>query len=44
MDLIGPPPFLSGAGNQVVVVLLDILHKLLLEDEVVLVKLNPINE
>ena len=38
------PPTRAGAGNQVTVVLLDVLHKLLLEDEVVLLKLNPVNE
>lgn len=34
----------TGAGNQVTVVLLDVLHMLFLEDQVVLLKLNPVNE
>lgn len=33
-----------GAGNQVTVVILDVLHKLFAEDEVVLLKVNPVNE
>ena len=38
-----PPPS-SGAGNQVAVVLMDVLHMLIMEDAVVLLKLNPVNE
>ena len=34
----------AGAGNQLPVVALDILHVLLAEDKVVLVKMNPIND
>lgn len=34
----------AGAGNQTPVVALDILHKLIACDEVVVVKLNPVNE
>ncbi len=38
-------PFLwAGAGNQVAVVLLDVLHMLIAEDAAVLLKLNPVNE
>ncbi|KAL4444976.1 hypothetical protein ABPG77_004026 [Micractinium sp. CCAP 211/92] len=33
-----------GAGNQLPVVALDILHKLVADDEVVVVKMNPVNE
>jgi hypothetical protein len=36
-----PPP---GAGNQLPVVALDILHMLFAEDHVVLTKMNPVNE
>jgi hypothetical protein len=35
---------LSGAGNQVPVVALDILHMLFAEDRVVLAKMNPVND
>lgn len=34
----------AGAGNQLPVVGLDILHMLLAEDHVVLVKMNPVND
>ncbi len=34
----------TGAGNQVAVVGCDILHKLLTDDEVVVVKTNPVND
>lgn len=34
----------AGAGNQLPVVALDILHMLLAEDQVVLVKMNPVND
>ena len=34
---------LIGAGNHINVVVLDILHKLLCDDEVVVVKMNPQN-
>lgn len=34
----------AGAGNHANLVLCDVLHKLLVEDEVVLLKLNPVNE
>lgn len=33
-----------GAGNQLPVVALDILHKLAVEGEAVLCKMNPVNE
>lgn len=33
-----------GAGNQLPVVMLDILHMLVLQDSVVLCKMNPVNE
>ncbi|GLC72120.1 hypothetical protein PLESTF_001206000, partial [Pleodorina starrii] len=33
-----------GAGNQVPVVALDVLHKLITDDEVVVVKTNPVND
>lgn len=33
-----------GAGNQLPVVALDILHKLVFDDEVVVCKMNPVNE
>jgi hypothetical protein len=33
-----------GAGNQISVAALDILHKLFLEDQVVVCKMNPVNE
>lgn len=35
---------LAGAGNQLPVVALDILHMLVAEDAVVLVKMNPVND
>lgn len=34
----------AGAGNQLPVVALDILHMLFAEDQVVLVKMNPVND
>jgi hypothetical protein len=40
----GKVSLVLGAGNQVSVVALDVLHKLMIEDEVVLLKLNPVNE
>ncbi|GBF87574.1 NAD-dependent aldehyde dehydrogenase [Raphidocelis subcapitata] len=46
----GAPPhagrvsLVLGAGNQVSVVALDILHKLIVCDEVVVVKMNPVND
>ena len=33
-----------GAGNQAAVPPLDILHKLVAEDAVVICKMNPVNE
>ena len=33
-----------GAGNQVAVAALDILHQLIIEDCVVVCKMNPVNE
>ena len=33
-----------GAGNQISVVMYDILHMLLVEDAVVICKMNPVNE
>jgi hypothetical protein len=35
---------ISGAGNQLPVVALDILHMLFAEDQVVLAKMNPVND
>jgi hypothetical protein len=35
---------MSGAGNQVGVAIMDVLHKLMVDDEVVLLKLNPVME
>ena len=43
----GPAPSVSlvlGAGNQVSVAVCDILHKLFVEDAVVVCKMNPVNE
>ncbi|KXZ52739.1 hypothetical protein GPECTOR_8g131 [Gonium pectorale] len=40
----GAVALVLGAGNQVPVVALDILHKLVAEDEVVVVKTNPVND
>ena len=37
-------PILTYTTIQVAVVALDVLHKLLIDDEVVLLKLNPVNE
>jgi hypothetical protein len=34
----------AGAGNQLPVVALDILHVLVVEDKVALVKMNPVND
>lgn len=34
----------AGAGNQLPVVALDILHVMIAEDKVALVKMNPIND
>jgi hypothetical protein len=34
----------AGAGNQLPVVALDILHALIADDKVVLVKMNPVND
>ena len=33
-----------GAGNQLPVAALDILHKLIVDDEVVVCKMNPVND
>ncbi|PSC73701.1 NAD-dependent aldehyde dehydrogenase [Micractinium conductrix] len=33
-----------GAGNQLPVVALDVLHKLVVDNEVVMLKMNPVNE
>ena len=33
-----------GAGNQTPVACMDILHKLLMDDAVVVCKMNPVNE
>ncbi|KAF5828342.1 Aldehyde/histidinol dehydrogenase [Dunaliella salina] len=33
-----------GAGNQLCVVFLDLLHKLIADDEVVIVKMSPVND
>lgn len=43
-----PPPGVTphaptGAGNQIGVLVCDILHKLFAEDEVVVLKMNPVN-
>ncbi|GAX81191.1 hypothetical protein CEUSTIGMA_g8624.t1 [Chlamydomonas eustigma] len=40
----GAVSLVLGAGNQLAVVFLDVLHKLFSEDEVVLLKMNPVNE
>ena len=40
----GAVSLVLGAGNQLPVVAGDILHKLVLEDEVVVCKMNPVNE
>ena len=40
----GAVSLVLGAGNQLPVVAGDILHKLILEDEVVVCKMNPVNE
>jgi len=40
----GAVALVLGAGNHASVVALDILHKLVSEDEVVLCKLNPVND
>ncbi|KAF8059215.1 ARC6 [Scenedesmus sp. PABB004] len=40
----GSVALVLGAGNQLPVVALDILHMLLAEDAVVLVKMNPVND
>lgn len=40
----GAVSLVLGAGNQISVVALDILHKLLFDDEVVICKMNPVNE
>lgn len=34
----------TGAGNQAAVVALDLLHRLLYQDSVVVVKMNPVND
>ncbi|KAG1656430.1 hypothetical protein FOA52_009645 [Chlamydomonas sp. UWO 241] len=38
----GAVSLVLGAGNQVCVAIMDVLHKLLVDDEVVLLKLNPV--
>ncbi|KAG1651978.1 hypothetical protein FOA52_009372 [Chlamydomonas sp. UWO 241] len=38
----GAVSLVLGAGNQVTVVIMDVLHKLLVDDEVVLLKLNSV--
>eukprot|EP00879_Flechtneria_rotunda_P002109 GHRR01002290.1.p1 GENE.GHRR01002290.1~~GHRR01002290.1.p1 ORF type:complete len:475 (+),score=123.50 GHRR01002290.1:591-2015(+) len=40
----GQVALVLGAGNQLPVVALDILHMLFAEDQVVLVKMNPVND
>uniref|UniRef100_A0A7S0WV00 Aldehyde dehydrogenase domain-containing protein n=1 Tax=Chlamydomonas leiostraca TaxID=1034604 RepID=A0A7S0WV00_9CHLO len=40
----GAVSLVLGAGNQINVVVLDVLHKLIVDDEVVLVKMSPVNE
>lgn len=40
----GAVALVLGAGNQLPVVMLDILHMLVLQDSVVICKMNPVNE
>ncbi|GMH35791.1 hypothetical protein BSKO_03659 [Bryopsis sp. KO-2023] len=40
----GKVALVLGSGNQLSAIILDILHKLFVDDEVVLLKLNPVNE
>ena len=40
----GEVALVLGAGNQTPVACMDILHKLLLDDAVVVCKMNPVNE
>ena len=40
----GPPHPPLGAGNVLAVVILDILHKLVVDDHVVMCKMSPVNE
>ena len=40
----GSVALVLGAGNQTPVACLDILHKLLVDDAVVVCKMNPVNE
>ena len=40
----GAVALVLGAGNQTPVSALDVLHKLVLDDSVVICKMNPVNE
>ena len=40
----GQVALVLGAGNQTPVACMDILHKLLVDDAVVVCKMNPVNE
>lgn len=40
----GKVAFVLGSGHQLSAIILDVLHKLFVDDEVVLLKLNPVNE
>lgn len=40
----GKVALVLGAGNQTAVAALDILHKLIAENAVVICKMNPVNE
>ena len=40
----GSVALVLGAGNQTAVACMDILHKLLVDDAVVVCKMNPVNE
>lgn len=43
-DRVGKVALVLGAGNVAAITPLDVLHKLLLEDQVVILKMNPIND
>ena len=40
----GKVALVLGAGNQTAVAALDILHKLIAENAVIICKMNPVNE
>jgi hypothetical protein len=43
-EALGKVALVLGAGNQTAVAALDILHKLIAENAVVICKMNPVNE